>query len=37
MKQFEVEISLKHDVMTSILHKWPQIPQSGANLAGEMV
>ena len=34
MKRSEVEISLNHDTMTSILlHKWPWIPESEANVA----
>ncbi len=37
-KQSEVDISLKHDVMTSFpLLKWTWIPISGANLDGVMV
>ena len=37
-KWYEVDLSLNHDVMTSfLLHKWPTIHKSGANLAGGTV
>ncbi len=38
MKGSKVDISLNHDVMTSLsLHKWPRLHKSGANLASGMV